>query len=114
MPAEAGSPPDPALYEKLVHKLVSSAVMGHLDVELPNGNIRPSSCWFLSIAESGERKTTTDAMAFCSQRLRESQLRADYDLELIQYQIDKRVWEAANKPSKNSTGTRETPARLNI
>jgi len=38
-------------------------VQGHADVKLPTGNINPISCYFISIAGSGERKTAVDKKA---------------------------------------------------
>ena len=36
------------------------AVQGHSDVELPTGQARPVSGYFLTVAGSGERKTSAD------------------------------------------------------
>ena len=36
------------------------AAQGLADVELPGGRRRPLNCYFVDIAETGERKTTTD------------------------------------------------------
>lgn len=38
----------------------SLAVQAHFDVELPTGQVRPSTLHLVSVAESGERKSTSD------------------------------------------------------
>jgi hypothetical protein len=39
---------------------VNLAVQNHANIELPIGQVRPLSCFFLTIAHSGERKTSCD------------------------------------------------------
>ena len=39
------------------------SVQGFKDIELPTGQIKPISCFFLSIAGTGERKTACDTLA---------------------------------------------------
>jgi uncharacterized protein DUF3987 len=39
------------------------AVQGFADIELPTGQIKPISSFFLTVAGSGERKSATDALA---------------------------------------------------
>jgi hypothetical protein len=46
-------------------------VQGHADVELPTGQIKPVSNFFLIIAASGERKTVTDQPALAPVRKHE-------------------------------------------
>jgi hypothetical protein len=39
---------------------VSASLQGLINVELPSGGVRPVSMWGMTIAESGERKSTVD------------------------------------------------------
>src|SRR5947199_401245 len=61
------------------------AVQGHANVELPTGQIRPISEFFVSIAESGDRKSSCDELALAPVESRETTLRAQHDVELKQY-----------------------------
>ena len=57
------------------------AVQPHVDVVLPIGDNRakPVSGYFITIAETGERKTESDHQAMPPVRQRERQLRDEYD-----------------------------------
>jgi Protein of unknown function (DUF3987) len=70
------------------------AVQGHADVELPTGQIKPISCFFLSIAPTGERKTAADTEALWPAKKRETALRENYDRDLPNYHNAKMAWEA--------------------
>jgi hypothetical protein len=74
---------------------VNYAVQGHADVELPNGQTRPVSLYFVSIAESGDRKSSTDHEALRPVYAREAILREHYDAVLPTYQNDKLAYERA-------------------
>jgi hypothetical protein len=76
---------------------VSLATSAHLDIALPTGQVRPSTPWFWCIAESGERKTSTDYEAFGAFKEREQRLRACHDIEVEEYDIRHRMWEAQIK-----------------
>lgn len=69
------------------------AVQGHADVELPTGQTRPLSCFFMTIAESGERKTSADNEALAPIRERERILCEKHDIDLLAYQNDMAAWE---------------------
>jgi hypothetical protein len=75
----------------------SFAVSWHLDIILPTGQPRPASCWFWCIAESGERKTATDEKAFRPQSDYEKNLRARYEVELSDYNVQNSMWAAQAK-----------------
>ena len=49
-----------AICAQSIFAAINLAVQGHADIELPIGQVRPISCLFLTIAESGERKTSCD------------------------------------------------------
>ena len=71
------------------------AVQGHGDVELPTGQARPVSGYFLTVAGSGERKTSADNEALRPIRKRERALREKYDAEALDYLNGKLAWEKA-------------------
>src|SRR5262249_33974668 len=77
----------------------SFAVSVHIHIKLqrPTGQIKPASCWRGCVAESGERKTATDDLAFATQKQREHQLHADHPVELERYKVRRRMWEAQTK-----------------
>jgi hypothetical protein len=85
---------------------VSLATSAHLDITLPTGQVRPSTAWFWCVAVSGERKTSTDYEAFAAFKERESslkmertveRLRACRDIEMADFDIRHRIWEAQIK-----------------
>jgi hypothetical protein len=81
---------------------VNYAVQGHADVELPNGQSRPVSLYFVSIAESGDRKSSTDHEALRPVYTREAVLREHYDAILPAYQNDKLAYERARDTALRS------------
>jgi hypothetical protein len=54
------------------------AVQGHADIELPIGQSRPLSAFFMTIATTGERKSSCDAEALKPVNNKEETLRAAY------------------------------------
>jgi hypothetical protein len=76
---------------------VSLATSAHLDITLPTGQVRPSTAWFWCIAVSGERKTSTDYEAFAPFKEREKRLRACRDIEMADFDLRHRIWEAQIK-----------------
>jgi len=71
------------------------AAQGLADVQLPTGQDRPISNFFVSVAATGERKTATDNEAQWPFKKREKALREDYDIALPQYQNATVAWEKA-------------------
>lgn len=73
------------------------AVQPHVDVVLPIGDNRakPVSGYFITIAETGERKTESDHQAMPPVRQRERQLRDEYDAKRESYVNDKLAWDKA-------------------
>jgi Protein of unknown function (DUF3987) len=85
------------------------AAQAHVDVVLPIGNNRakPISGYFITIAETGERKTESDHHAMPSVRERERQLRDEYDAKRESYVNDKVAWDKArDEVVKQSKGNR--------
>lgn len=63
------------------------------DVELPTGAHRPVSSFFLSVASTGERKTSADGCATAPVHERERRLAEIYARDLQSYEIALAVWE---------------------
>ncbi|MDT0602543.1 DUF3987 domain-containing protein [Thalassotalea castellviae] len=80
--------PKPMVYLTAIGS-VSAALQGLVNVELPSGGIRPVSMWGMTIAESGERKSTVDNIfskgieSFISESTKEhKRMLRKYELEL--------------------------------
>ena len=73
------------------------AVQGYADVVLPIGlgQRRPLSCYFITVAETGERKSASDAEAMRPIRKREAELRDRHEADRIAYVNDKAAWDRA-------------------
>ena len=66
----------------------------HVDVHLPGAEQRrPTSLYFLTIAESGDRKTTSDAEATVGVEARERELRANHPVEARAFRDRRDAWE---------------------
>jgi hypothetical protein len=70
------------------------ATQGFADVVLPTGQRRPLSLYILSIAASGERKTSTDNEALAPIEERERELRMAHERALAPYEADLAAWKA--------------------
>jgi Protein of unknown function (DUF3987) len=85
------------------------AVQGHADVVLPigNGSTRPASCFFITVAATGERKTECDRQALWPIEKHEGALREAYGAELPHYENAKAAWDAAKEAAvKKGKGDR--------
>lgn len=65
-----------------------------VDVEKPNGQIVPPVQYFITIADSGERKTTVDKQFFKKVEELESDLDQQYAKEVREYELDVEIWKA--------------------
>jgi hypothetical protein len=73
------------------------ATQAHADIELPTGQRRPLSAFYLSIAATGERKSACDHEALWPVRKREAALREKYDIDLEPWCNDMDAWESQRK-----------------
>lgn len=64
------------------------------DVQLPYGQTRPLSLFCLTIAASGDRKSSADLEAMAPVKMRERQLRDDYEPLAESYKIAHLAWRA--------------------
>jgi hypothetical protein len=91
-----------AMCSQAVLAAATLAVQGFADVELPTGQIKPISNFFLTVAGSGERKSATDGLALAPIRKHEEILLETYVAELPAYNNAKAAWDAARKKACNS------------
>lgn len=76
------------------------AVQGHADIQLPTGQSRPVSLFFMSIAGSGERKSSCDGEAMLPVKHKEKALWEKHHIDLGQYAIQLEAWNEAKKNAK--------------
>jgi hypothetical protein len=74
---------------------VCLAVQGHADIQLPIGEPKPLSLYFISIALSGERKSAADSLATKAIAKKESILNDAYKESLPMYRDKKEIWDKA-------------------
>jgi hypothetical protein len=79
------------------------AVQAHIDVELPGGGIKPVVNMFVSIAESGERKTSVDKIALAPVRDMESQWNREHKLASADYENRLVAWKTARAGVKKGS-----------
>jgi Protein of unknown function (DUF3987) len=74
-------------------------VQGQANIELPigGGSIKPVSCYFVTVAATGERKSECDRQALWPVEKREAALRASRDRDLPDYTNDKAAWDRARE-----------------
>ena len=93
---------------------VTLAAQSHVDVSFASVAKRPVSCFFVSVAESGERKSAADDLAIDPVRDYEKDLRQDYDALFAEYQNELDAWEGQRRQITNSKpkdSTREDKAK---
>ena len=73
------------------------AVQGHANIELPIGEIKPLSNFFITIGLSGERKSACDGVALQPIYEREKVLKEEYAISRQSWLDEKEVWERARK-----------------
>jgi Protein of unknown function (DUF3987) len=83
------------------------AVQGHSDVELPTGQVKPLTNFYITIAATGERKTAVDTDALWPVRKREAALRENHDVSRLDYHNAKTAWDKAREvATKSAKGDR--------
>ena len=76
---------------------VTLAVQGLANVELPEGHAKPLSCFFVSVAATGERKSAADQEALWPVRKREAALRDASAGERLEYENAETAWKKARE-----------------
>ncbi len=83
------------------------AIQAHRDVELPGGGRKPLTEIFVSVADSGERKTTVDKLALAPVYRVEEEWRGEHDGATQRYANDHEAWkEARDTAKKKAKGDR--------
>ena len=77
------------------------AGQAHADIVLPTGEAKPISLYIVTIARSGERKTSVDGRALVPVKEKQAALRQRYQEEIIAYTNVKAAWEAQRKKILN-------------
>ena len=86
------------------------AVQGHADIMLPMGQVKPVCNFFMSIAESGERKSASDSEALWPVRKHEAKLRENHDDEYLAYENEKTAWDVERKKIEKDTKNKDQKA----
>jgi hypothetical protein len=74
----------------------------HFDVEIPQVGTKPLILAVLTVAQSGERKSTVDTLATGAIRRAEAKLAAAYENDFATYKCEKEAFEAAKAEAKKS------------
>ncbi len=82
-----------AICAQSVLSAATLVTQGHGDVVLHTGQSRPSSEYFLTIADSGERKTSADSEALRGIESYEKALREQYDVDEAEYSNQFAAWD---------------------
>lgn len=77
------------------------AAQAHADVMLPYGQKRPLSLFFVTVAASGDRKSTADNEALWPVRKREKTLKEEFEAEHKEWTISTSAYNAEKKKIEN-------------
>ena len=80
------------------------AAQAQADVRLPYGQTRPLSLFLVTVAGSGDRKSTADNEALWPVRRREATLRQIFDREIYDWSIAHSAWSGEKRKIENQTG----------
>jgi len=99
-----------------VAAVASLAAQAYRDVRLLNGQVRPISNFFLTIASSGDRKTSADREALVPVRTHELALNVEYEIEFNEWQIKFAAYQSEKRKieNKQNIGREEREAKLRV
>lgn len=100
----------PALAAQAVLAVASLAAQRLADVRLPYGQTRPLSLFLVTIAASGDRKSTADNEALIPVRMHESNLKDAYQHDHETWRIAHAAWAAQHRKIENDRKL-DRPAR---
>lgn len=86
-----------AMAAQSVLAAASLATCSLADVAMPYRQSRPLTLYFMTVASSGDRKTTADNEALWPIRKHEANLRENYDHDMKQWRIDHAAWSAEKR-----------------
>jgi hypothetical protein len=87
----------PSMAAASVLSACSLALQGHADVKLPTEQYRPISLFMVSVAESGDRKSTADELAMRAVAVFQRELNETYAAEKAQLAADLDGWNETRK-----------------
>lgn len=79
------------------------ATQAQRDVELPGGGRKPLTAIFVTVADSGERKSTVDKLALASVYRMEEVWRGEHDAAVQSFANDKEAWKEAREAAKKKS-----------
>jgi len=85
----------------------SLAVQGYIDVVLPTKEVIPVSLFMVTVAASGDRKSSADKLALMAMRERERELRLEAIEHQVAYAADAQAFAAAKKKATAGNKSRE-------
>jgi hypothetical protein len=91
----------PALAAQSVLAVASLASQRLADVRFPYGQTRPLSLFFVTIAASGDRKTTADNEALGPVRMHERSRRQEYETARSAWRVSYAAWDAQRRKIEN-------------
>jgi hypothetical protein len=83
----------PALVASSLLATIAAACQNSIDVQLPLGQVIPTSLYLLLIADSGEGKTTTDQLVGKPLRNFDNEEKIKFDLEEQKLKSSKKMWD---------------------
>ena len=100
----------PGLAAQSVLAVASLASQRLADVRLPYGQTRPLSLFLVTVAASGDRKSTSDNEALIPVRMHEKNLRQGYETAYTTWKISNAAWAAQHRKIENDRSL-DRPAR---
>lgn len=85
---------------------IAMACQGAISVRRPHGSLMPVSLMFLTVADSGERKSTVEGLLMRSIRAFEKLKADECELKKVAWQIDIEVWDLQKKVMRRNIGKR--------
>ncbi|MDQ3559252.1 MAG: DUF3987 domain-containing protein, partial [Pseudomonadota bacterium] len=93
-----------AIAAQSVLAAASLAAQAHADVKLPYGQTRPLSLYLVTVAGSGDRKSSADNEALWPIRKREKALKEQYDRDYQVWSVDHAAWSAEKRKIESKSG----------
>lgn len=101
-----------ALAGQAVLAAASLAAQAHADVQLPFGQCRPLSLYCITVAGSGDRKSSADNEALWPLKKRERALREKFDADWEEWQAASAAWHAKRKRLEADKGIEDLKGAL--
>ena len=101
-----------AMAAQSVLAAASLASQGLVDIELPTGQRRPVSCFFITVAASGERKSASDNIATQPVVEREKELRRRFQVDREEYERKRDSYDVERRRILNKKSKSEREREL--